>query len=181
MGNIADIRQQKIDFGNDLGADQDGLWSFSLAFYDRPDVAEALIALQDKAGLNVNLILFAIWLGLSGRGRLDASRLGAAERAVHAIEIKLIRPLRALRRWLKSLPDPDIQALRERIKRIEIDAEKLAQTRLGALAGAVSGADQSDRLADAEANLLGYLGVEHQASQQAAVICRELHLWATNR
>jgi len=181
MGDLADIRQQKINFGNDLGAESDALWSFSLAFYGRPDVADALVALQDKAGLNVNLALFAIWVGLSGRGRLDAQRIGMAERAVHPIEIELIRPLRALRRQLKPVPDPDVQALRDRIKGIEIDAEKFAQTKLAAIAGPISKRDPSARLADAEANLLGYLGAEHQSGSPATVIHRELRLWAANR
>ena len=38
-------------------------WRFSLALYARPGVAEALIALQDRAGLDVNLILFGLWVG----------------------------------------------------------------------------------------------------------------------
>src|SRR4029077_986465 len=53
-------------------ADQrpDDLWRFSLAFYALPGVARALIALQDRDGLDVNLMLFAMWLGISGPGRL---------------------------------------------------------------------------------------------------------------
>ena len=32
-------------------SDDEALWRFSLAFYARPGVSEALIALQDRAGL----------------------------------------------------------------------------------------------------------------------------------
>ena len=49
--------------------DDEALWRFSLTFYARPGVSEALIALQDRAGFDVNLMLFALWLGVSGRRR----------------------------------------------------------------------------------------------------------------
>ena len=92
------------------------LWRFSLAFYDRPGVPEALIALQDRAGLDVNLILFALWLGVSGRCRLSRAGLATAERAARPIRAEIVEPLRALRRRLKGDPDADIQRLREGVK-----------------------------------------------------------------
>ena len=52
--------------------EDDALWRFSLAFYASPGVAQALIALQDRDQLDVNLMLFALWLGVSGRGRLSS-------------------------------------------------------------------------------------------------------------
>ena len=72
-------------------------WRFSLAFYARPGVAEALIALQDRAGFDVNLILFGLWVGLSGRGRLDGELLAAARRATERLRTEIVAPLRALR------------------------------------------------------------------------------------
>ena len=51
------------------------LWEFSLDFYARPGVSAALIELQDRAGLDVNLILFALWLGARhGRRRAGGRR-----------------------------------------------------------------------------------------------------------
>ena len=63
-------------------SDNEALWRFSLAFYARPGVSEALIGLQDRAGLDVNLVLFALWLGVSGRSRLtsDGTRDGRSDR-----------------------------------------------------------------------------------------------------
>ena len=112
-----------------------GLWEFSLDFYARPGVSAALIELQDRAGLDVNLILFALWHGLSGRGRLDDERLAVADQAVRAIQTEIVTPLRALRRRLRTDPDADIQHLREAIKALELDAEKIAQARLAGCAG----------------------------------------------
>jgi len=181
MDNIAGIPQQKMKSAPDPGADGSGLWSFSLGFYDQPGAADALMALQDEAGLNVDLVLFAIWLGLSGRGRLGAQQLDQAERAVRSVQSELIEPLRALRRRLKTVPDPEIQALRERLKLVEIDAEKVALTRLGTIAAAVSKTDPDDCLADAEANLLDYLDRERAASPPVAIIRRQLRHLAANR
>src|SRR6266446_6977864 len=56
------------------------LWHFSCAFYAQPGVSEALLALQDRAGLDVNLILFALWRGACGQGCLSHAQVMAAER-----------------------------------------------------------------------------------------------------
>jgi uncharacterized protein (TIGR02444 family) len=151
-----------------------GLWSFSLRFYAHPGVAEALIALQDDAGLDVNLILYALWLGLSGRGRLDDDAAQSAREAVRALTARVIKPLRALRRRLKSDPEPDIQRLREPIKTLELEAERAAQSRLAALAHPVATADPEIRVADAEANLALVLGPA--GSTKAAAALRQLLL-----
>ena len=83
--------------------DDEALWRFSLAFYTRPCVSEALIALQDRAGRDVNLMLFALWLGVSGRSRLSEEKLAVADRIARSIGVDIVEPLRALRRKLKSV------------------------------------------------------------------------------
>jgi uncharacterized protein (TIGR02444 family) len=147
----------------------DGLWLFSLGFYGRSGVAAALIALQDSSGLDVNLILFAIWLGLSGRGRLDQQQLNSAEDAVRTIRVEVTEPLRALRRRLKSVSERDIRRLREKIKKLELDAERAALARLAALAGPLTKADNAERLADADANFLLYLGAAAQSAAASEI------------
>jgi uncharacterized protein (TIGR02444 family) len=139
----------------------DEFWQFSLAFYERPGVAEALIALQDRRGLDVNLILFALWHGVSGRGRLDRAALVAADRAVAAIR-EVAAALRALRRHLKPELAADIERLRNQIEEAELEAEKLAQRRL-ALAASLPGVAH-ERLGDAVFNLGLYVGREPEAS-----------------
>jgi uncharacterized protein (TIGR02444 family) len=148
------------------------LWEFSLDFYARPDVSAVLIELQDRAGLDVNLILFALWHGLSGRGRLDGEKLADADQAVRAIRAEIVAPLRALRRRLRTDPDTDIQRLREAIKGLELDAEKISQTRLAGCAGPPAvDIDPAERLAAARANLTLSLGAD-QAHGAAAVVIR---------
>jgi uncharacterized protein (TIGR02444 family) len=174
MASLRGLRQQKMNAGTDHPTASDEFWSFSLAFYERPGVAAALLALQDGANLNVNLVLFAIWHGLSGRGRLDTSLLAAAQSVIHPLEHEVIGPLRALRRRLKSRNDADIGRLRERIKQLEIEAEQAAQIRLAAIAGPVLRADPAACLADAEANIAVILGSVEAPAQPATIIRREL-------
>ncbi|MGB0714134.1 MAG: TIGR02444 family protein, partial [Gammaproteobacteria bacterium] len=44
------------------------LWDFSVQVYTREGVEPACLELQDRFGLNVNMLLFAVWMGFSGRG-----------------------------------------------------------------------------------------------------------------
>ena len=116
-------------------SEDEAFWRFSLAFYERPGVADALIALQDRDGFDVNLVLFALWLGISGRGALDGDALAAAERVAGTLRSEIVEPLRRLRRKLRHHPDGDVQRLREGVKVLEIAGEKLVQERLARLAG----------------------------------------------
>jgi uncharacterized protein (TIGR02444 family) len=152
-----------------------GLWEFSLDFYARPGVSAALIELQDRAGLDVNLILFALWHGLSGRGRLDDERLAVADQAARSIQTEIVMPLRALRRRVRADPNADIQQLREAIKALELDAEKIAQARLAGCAEPPAiDIDPAERLAAARANLTLSLGADRAHGAAAGVIRRAL-------
>ena len=156
-------------------SDNAALWCFSLAFYERPGVSEALIALQDHAGLDVNLMLFALWIGASGRGRLTSGELAIADLIIRPIRTDIVEPLRALRRKLRSDPDTDVQHLREGIKALELAAEKAIQKRLGRPARAADGgADPAARTAAAVANLALYLGSEMARSREAARLAEVL-------
>jgi uncharacterized protein (TIGR02444 family) len=149
----------------------EALWRFSLAFYARPGVSEALIALQDRCGYDVNLMLFCLWHGVSGRSRVTDEQLVIADQIVHPIRAAIVEPLRALRRQLRSDPDPDVQRLRQGIQALELTAEKIVQKRLASLAGPPgSDADLIPRETAAQANLALYLGPEVTGSPEAAAI-----------
>jgi uncharacterized protein (TIGR02444 family) len=157
--------------------DEAAFWTFSLAFYGRPGVAAACLALQDEHGLDVNLVLLCCWLGWSGRGRLDAAALAAADRSVAAWRREVIQPLRAVRRALKTHPAAAAAALRRDVQTLELCAEREAQRLLLAgLGGAPAG---TDRRADAAANLALYLaagGADVTAdATAAATLIEALH------
>jgi hypothetical protein len=76
-----------------------------------------------------------------------------------------------LRRKLSSDPDADVQRLRERIKTLELAAEKVIQDRLGRSARPAFGdTDPAARAAAAYANLALYLGPEMTCSAEATTI-----------
>ena len=159
-------------------AGSEALWRFSLAFYARPGVSEALIALQDRAGCDVNLMLFALWLAVSGRSPLTKEELAIAGRIARSVSADIVGPLRALRRKLGSDPDPDVQRLREGIKALELAAEKVIQDRLGRTARPAFGdIDPAARAAAAHANLALYLGPEMTCSAEATTIGEALELF----
>jgi uncharacterized protein (TIGR02444 family) len=154
-----------------MAADKRGpaeaFWRFSLMLYARPGVAAALIGLQDRAGHNVNLILFGLWLAVSRGRRFDAAALARARAAIEKLDCDLVLPLRKLRRALKGDPDPDVEELRRRVLALEVAAERRVQARLaGTIAGRVS---KGSRIALAEANLRVILGDDF-ASREAAVL-----------
>src|SRR5216684_2125739 len=98
--------------GSEDDAAGEAFWRFSLAFYARSGVADALIAIQDRADRDVNLILFGLWLGASHGRLLAADELAGAEAAIAPVAGAVAAPLRRLRRQLKPDPDPDLAAMR---------------------------------------------------------------------
>ena len=141
-------------------------WRFSLALYARPGVAEACVDLQDRHGVDVNVLLFLLWLAATGR-RLSAGEVKAVDDRVDAWRAAAVVPLRALRRKLKghsSLGNDDaVEELRIRIKSIELDAERLQQEHLYALATSTTlGIEDGSVRTAASDNLAAYQGVLQQ-------------------
>ncbi|MEQ8252699.1 MAG: TIGR02444 family protein [Oceanibaculum nanhaiense] len=109
-------------------------WSFSLDFYGRPGVAEACLELQERHGLDVNLVLYCCWRG----DVLSEAQIEAAIALTAPWRAEIVQPLRALRRRLKPgfppFPEENVQGLRKRIADAELEAERLQQQALDALA-----------------------------------------------
>jgi uncharacterized protein (TIGR02444 family) len=112
-------------------------WRFSLRFYRMPGVADACIALQDEAGVDVNLLLFLLWNAHMDRV-LSRADVEALEGRVAGWRERVVIPLREVRRQLKSSPalveKGTAEAFRTRIKQVELEAERLQQESLFALA-----------------------------------------------
>jgi len=111
-------------------------WDFSLRVYGGAGVAPACLALQDRHGLDVNLLLLCCWLGhrrAAAPTRAEVARLVDAVAGWHR---DVVRPLRQARRRLKApgrAISPDLAtALRQEVKRIELDAEHIEQLALAA-------------------------------------------------
>ena len=108
----------------------DAFWEFSQDLYGCPGVAEACLALQDRRGLDVNLLLFCCWTGIRGQA-LTAEELRRRIDTVGPWQDQVVKPLRAARRWLKeqrTAPTQAAEALRQAIKAQELEAERLEQS-----------------------------------------------------
>jgi uncharacterized protein (TIGR02444 family) len=148
----------------------DEFWRFAVTLYAKPGVAPACLALQDRFGKDVLIALYGTWLGASGRGRLDAQRLAEAEACARPWRQQVVEPLRRTRHGLKGIDGAD--ELYERMKKIELDAERVAMQRLAPLAPAPDPArSAADRAGDARANLALYAG---EAAEAAAPIAAAL-------
>lgn len=118
------------------------LWDWAVAAYAAPGVADACLTLQDHHEQNVPLLLWSAWIAQTGR-RPDEETIEAACDTARAWDGVVTAPLRAVRRTLKA-PVPDIddeprEAVRQRIKAVELEAEKHLLAALEALAPAPDG------------------------------------------
>ena len=155
-------------------------WNFSLEVYAGEGVARACIELQDRHGVDVNVLLFCCWIGASGRGRLQADELRRLCGRVGPWQRDIVMPLRAARRKLvagENLPIPPDEAaaiLRRRLADAEIEAEHVEQLLLAENYAAPGNRDRpaKERLAAALANLGLYssqLGIKVERRDRAAV------------
>jgi uncharacterized protein (TIGR02444 family) len=114
------------------------LWNFAVDLYAAPGVADACLALQDRHGCDVNVVLFAAWMGAVRRDRVRGAEMAEIAAQVAAWRDEIVRPLRAIRRRLKSGPSPApsdaTDELRTRLKAAELDSERIELLQLEALA-----------------------------------------------
>jgi len=139
-------------------------WDFSLNVYGRPGVSPACLALQDRLGADVNLLLFGAWCGAAGHGRLSAGDFDRLHHLVGNWHRRVVRHLRALRVDLRGgldpLPVDLVEAVRRQVKQVELDAEHVEQVVLSDWANDRQKATVSAEtaLADAAANMAAYVG-----------------------
>jgi uncharacterized protein (TIGR02444 family) len=107
--------------------------------------------LQDRYNCDVNLLLFAAWVGAVRNRTLTSGEMNGAALAVRDWHAEIVRPLRDVRRRLKSGPfsAPDASdSLRARIKSVEIEAERLELAALQKLATNCYDSELTVRAAD---------------------------------
>jgi len=146
-------------------------WRFSLRIYRRPEVAEACIALQEEAGVDVNLLLFLLWQATLSRA-LSAAEVAELERRIGPWRNATVIPLRAMRRALKSPPQliapATAEVFRTRIKAAELEAERLQQEAMHALASSFGRKEASPEAA-ARANVAAYAAMAGRAFPAPAI------------
>lgn len=110
------------------------LWSFALSTYARSGVEDACLRLQAQ-GADVCLVLCGLWLEQRGVAP-ETSRLQALRQIAGPWQAEVVGPLRQVRtRWrAMAQQDAELGALRERVKALELDAERLLLSRLQGVA-----------------------------------------------
>jgi len=103
---------------------ENAFWQFSLDLYVKPEVANYCLALQDQHNMQVNLLLYSIWLSAEGC----------------ILEPQLIKQNSQLQNWLSEII-PSIRLARKNVgdplykqlKACELKAEQKAQAILYAI------------------------------------------------
>jgi uncharacterized protein (TIGR02444 family) len=134
-------------------------WRYSLKFYGQSGVSDACIALQDGCGIDVNLLLYLFWLASEGR-QVTADDVKMLDDKVRSWRELTIIPIRDVRRRLKgavTFIDPAKQeALRDKVKVAELEAERLQQEGLYAVTQSGPLGKAAEPAAAARGNVAAY-------------------------
>jgi len=143
----------------------ESFWDFSLRTYGTKNVAEACLSLQNERGLDVNMLLYCCWVGVT-RGQQERDLF------LHVFEFsenwakQVVRPLRNVRTWMKLEGCEDTRIatdtcmnFREKVKAVEINAEKMQQEVLETLTEVLATNDLSvaQQLEAIAKNIIQYL------------------------
>ena len=104
-------------------------WQWCGEQFAEPGRAAALLAAQDREGLDVVMALFADFCGLQGDA-LGEAELAQADALVRGWREEVVAPLRALRRAMKEKPAPGAggieaaESVRQQVQQAELAAER---------------------------------------------------------
>jgi uncharacterized protein (TIGR02444 family) len=106
-------------------------WRFALEFYAKPGVGEACLRLQDACGVDVNVLLVAIYAAARLGRTIGPAEIASLDAAAAPWRTRAVLPLRRLRRDLKGGVEEteaaEAEALREGVKALELKAEQIEQ------------------------------------------------------
>lgn len=113
-----------------LGGNLERVWPHMCAVYRDPALAQVCLAVQDAYNVDVPLLLVLCLADRQGHGLAQAD-LATLIRSAGDWREATIRPLRQARQAMKGrfVADPEL-ALRDAIKRLELEAERLHVARL---------------------------------------------------
>jgi uncharacterized protein (TIGR02444 family) len=99
---------------------QESLWQFALAAYGRDGMESVCLALQDQQGININVLLWSLWLDHNAVG-FDRGFWQQSVQAINAVHARVVR-VRSLRRWIPKRRG--LLWLRNPVKAWELRLEK---------------------------------------------------------
>jgi uncharacterized protein (TIGR02444 family) len=132
-------------------------WDYSLQLYGRPGVEAACLTLQDEFDLDVNIVLFCLWAGAAGPGRLTAEEISECITRGGRWQREVVQRLRHIRRTLKhdalGATPPLVEVFRPRAQNLELAAEHAQQLLLASIVPESRGVVDSSAAVD---NLRAY-------------------------
>ena len=146
-------------------------WQFSYELYTEPGVEAHLLGLQDRDGLEVNLVLFCLFAASRGQG-FDYTTIEAMRGIGLAWGHEVVAHLRQARRLMKQRASENDEAarLRNEVKVIELAAEQAMQAALTALLVEPATVDAHAQRALAAQNFAAWFdeeGVDGEATRAA--------------
>jgi len=112
-------------------------WDWSLQIYSEDNVQNACLVLQDRHGLDVNMVLWCVWAVGAGYGIIDDDTMAGGHAFALDWNAKITSHFRAARRNLRPGPAGTplewSEALRANTLEVELDAERIEQDFLAAL------------------------------------------------
>lgn len=138
------------------------LWEFSSTIYRKPGIEKALLSLQQRFGIDVNLLLMCCWAARYHHQRVTPAGMAELVEQARTWQSDVVRPLRLLRNRLKAgstgISRVDARALRSKVLALEIEAEHAEQDYLASeLPRRSTALDSSQLLQGALANITAYM------------------------
>lgn len=103
-------------------------WNFSLLIYEQELTQQALLALQNKHGLNINMLLFCCWYAATNQGQLNKQEIKQLLTTIHTWHERIVMQLRFIRDQLKNSSTAAwANAIRQEILSAELMGEHIEQ------------------------------------------------------
>lgn len=147
------------------------IWDFVLNYYGHKGVSDALIGLQDNHGIDVNMLLFLMWMAAQSKS-VAADDVKFVSTTSQAWQRAVVVPIRGVRRLLKEnpplVPAEAAAAFRKKVQAIELEGEQLQLNAMAALVGRLKPAQASPEEA-ARRNVKTFEAVAGKTFPPAAV------------
>jgi uncharacterized protein (TIGR02444 family) len=169
MTDAAERASDSSDLAGDLTGPH---WRYALSVYSTAGVPDACLFLQDSFGVDVNILLIALFSAWRGRP-LSAADIASTDAAIKPWRDEVVRPLRAIRRAMKASDalrhGPQGEAVRGEVKRAELSAEQLQQAVLARIVTALPPVDAAADLSEAAKRVVRFYGGAAADAAQDAV------------
>lgn len=108
----------------------DSLSEYALSTYSLPGVSQSCLCLQERAGVDVTVLLYTMFLASCRSTALDQDGISKADAEVAHWRAQVVSPLRSIRNLIKDCDELSrsqvVNEAREMVKKAELAAEMAA-------------------------------------------------------